>query len=254
MKVSFLGTGTSQGVPVIGCTCEVCKSLDYRDKRYRCAIHLEINQKSLIIDTGPDFRSQVLRAGIEHLDAVLFTHEHKDHIAGLDDIRPFNFKQKKDMPVYGRKQVLDQVRREFHYVFSADKYPGIPKINPIEITEDIFQVDGIDIIPIPVLHHQLPVFGFRIGDFTYVTDANSFSDLAMERVQGTKVMVINALQRTPHISHFTLEEALLLAEKIGAEKTYFTHISHKLGLHREVSAELPEGIFLAYDGLTLEIS
>ncbi|WP_296703079.1 MBL fold metallo-hydrolase [Algoriphagus sp.] len=253
MKVTFLGTGTSQGVPVIGCSCQVCKSLDFRDKRFRSSIHFDLGDLSLVVDTGPDFRSQMLRAGIERLDGVLFTHEHKDHTAGLDDIRPFNFKQQKDMPVFGRVNVLEQIKREFAYVFSSKKYPGVPQVEPVEINEKPFIIQGVKIIPIPVLHYKLPVLGFRIGDFTYITDTNFIPDESMKLIEGSKILVLNALQKKSHISHFTLDEAVLKAKEIGAEQTYLTHISHKLGLHSEVDNELPEGISLAYDGLQVTL-
>lgn len=253
MNIRFLGTGTSQGVPVIGCDCEVCRSVDFRDKRFRCSVHIETEGKSFVIDTGPDFRMQMLRADIHQLDAVIYTHEHKDHTAGLDDIRPFNFRQKKDMPVYGRSQVLNQIRQEYSYVFSEKKYPGVPQVLPIEIDQEPFEVEGISINPIPVMHHKLPVLGFRVGDFTYITDANYISEESKEKIKGSKILVLNALQKTPHLSHFTLEEAIEMAQMLGAEQTYFTHISHKLGLHREVESELPEGIHLAYDGLMLSL-
>lgn len=253
MKVTFLGTGTSQGVPVISCECKVCKSLDFRDKRFRSSIHLEANGVSLVVDTGPDFRSQMLRAGIKRLDAVIYTHEHKDHTAGLDDIRPFNFSQQMDMPIFGRRQVLDQIQREFAYIFSAKKYPGVPQVDAIEITENPFQVNGFSIIPIPVLHYKLPVLGFRFGDFSYVTDANYIPEESLKLLEGTEILVLNALQKEHHISHFTLEEAVQMAQRIGAKQTYFTHISHRLGLHEQIDHELPEGIALGYDGLELTL-
>lgn len=253
MKVTFLGTGTSQGVPVIGCTCEVCRSLDFRDKRFRSSVHLQVGKLSLVIDTGPDFRSQILRAGITDLDAVIFTHEHKDHTAGLDDIRPFNFKQQKDMPVFGKYQVLEQIKREFAYIFSGKRYPGVPQVEAIEIDENPFTIEGVRITPIPVMHYKLPILGFRIGDFTYITDTNFIPDESLKLIEGTKILVLNALQKESHISHFTLNEAIAMAQKIGAKQTYFTHISHKLGLHNTVDNELPEGLALAYDGLQLTL-
>ncbi len=254
MKVTFLGTGTSQGVPVIGCTCRVCQSLDFRDKRFRTSVHLEVDRQSLVIDTGPDFRMQMLRAGIKQLDAVIFTHEHKDHTAGLDDIRPFNFLQQKDIPIFGRKQVLEQIQREYSYVFSDKKYPGVPQVSSFEIDESPFHIQETTIIPIPVLHYKLPVLGFRIGNFSYITDANLIPESSYHLLEGTEILVVNALQKDPHISHFTLEQAISEARKIGAEKTYFTHISHRLGCHEAIEKELPEGIFLAYDGLELNLS
>ncbi len=253
MKITFLGTGTSQGVPVIGCECAVCRSLDFRDKRFRTSIHLEVDGISLVVDTGPDFRMQMLRAGIKKLDAVLFTHEHKDHTAGLDDIRPFNFLQQQDMPVFGRKQVLDQIRREFSYIFSDKRYPGVPQVECVEIDENPFHVNGLTITPIPVLHYKLPVLGFRIGDFSYITDANYISDQSVKLLEGTEILVLNALQKDAHISHFTLDEAIREAQKIGAKMTYFTHISHRLGRHEQVDSELPQGMALAYDGLELSL-
>jgi phosphoribosyl 1,2-cyclic phosphate phosphodiesterase len=254
LKVTFLGTGTSQGVPVIGCKCEVCKSLDFRDQRLRTSIHVEINDTSLVVDTGPDFRMQMLRSGVSKLDGILFTHEHKDHTAGLDDIRPFNFQQQKDMPIFGRKKVLDQIQKEFAYVFSDNKYPGVPQVECVEIDENPFHLNGISIIPIPVFHYKLPVLGFRIGDFSYITDANFIPDESYKLLEGSEVLVLNALQKESHISHFTLDEAVDQAQKIGAKRTYFTHISHRLGLHQQVNHELPQGIQLAYDGLELSLS
>lgn len=247
MKVTLLGTGTSQGVPVIGCDCEVCTSLDFRDQRFRASIHIEVSGKSIVVDTGPDFRMQMLRAGIKKLDAVLMTHEHKDHTAGLDDIRPFNFRQQKDMPVFGKPNVLNQIKREFSYIFSGNRYPGIPQVEPIEIDDSAFVFEGIQITPIPVLHYKLPVLGFRIKDFTYITDANFISEESLKLIEGTDTLILNALQQEPHISHFTLAEAIAMAKKIGARKTYFTHISHRLGLHAKIDSELPDGISLGYD-------
>jgi phosphoribosyl 1,2-cyclic phosphate phosphodiesterase len=253
LKVTFLGTGTSQGVPVIGCECRVCKSLDYRDKRFRTSVYIEANDVSFVIDTGPDFRMQMLRSGINRLDAIIFTHEHKDHTAGLDDIRPFNFMQQKDMPVFGKRQVIDQLKREYSYIFSDKKYPGVPQVSCIEIDEHPFHIEGLDITPLPVLHYKLPVLGFRIRDFSYITDANFIPDSTLALLEGSEILVLNALQKDPHISHFTLDQAIEQAKKIGAKKTYFTHISHKLGLHHEVEQALPEGIFLAFDGMELTL-
>ena len=195
----------------------------------------------------------MLRAGVKRLDAVIFTHEHKDHTAGLDDIRPFNFSQRKDMPIFGRSQVLEQIKREFAYVFSSKKYPGVPQIAPVEIDESPFTIEGIQITPIPVFHYKLPVLGFRIGDFTYITDCNHIPEESFELIRGSKVLVLNALQKESHISHFTLDEAIQKAKEIGAEQTYFTHMSHKIGLHAAIEEELPEGIALAYDGLQVTL-
>ncbi|HNT50165.1 MAG TPA: MBL fold metallo-hydrolase [Cyclobacteriaceae bacterium] len=252
MKITFLGTGTSQGVPVIGCTCEVCQSLDYRDKRLRSSIHVQIEGKSLVIDTGPDFRQQMLREQINRLDAILFTHSHKDHIAGLDDVRAYNFLQQADMPVYGNADVLAQLKTEFYYAFEKNKYPGIPQLRLHEITAP-FTIGSIKIVPLPVLHYQLPVLGFRIKNFSYITDANQIPAQTLDLLKGTKVLVLNALQREKHISHFNLDEALAMAARIGAEQTYFIHISHKLGRHKVVEHELPKSVALAYDGLSIEV-
>ncbi len=253
MKVTFLGTGTSQGVPVIGCDCPVCSSLDFRDKRSRTALHVEIEDKSIVIDTGPDFRQQMLQNKIRKLDAVLYTHEHKDHTAGLDDIRPFNFSQNMDVPIYGTKNVLAQIKTEFAYIFRKVRYPGIPQIKVNEITNKPFFAEGIEVIPIEVLHYKLPVFGFRFADFTYITDASYIADEELEKVKGSKVLVLNALQIDHHISHFTLEKALEIVDLIKPERAFFTHISHKLGTHKDVEDRLPDHIKLAYDGLQISI-
>jgi phosphoribosyl 1,2-cyclic phosphate phosphodiesterase len=253
MQITFLGTGTSQGVPVIACGCEVCQSLDFRDKRLRVSIHIEIDGKSFVIDTGPDFRQQMLRERIKNLDAVIFTHEHKDHTAGLDDVRAYNFFQKKDMPVYARRQVLEQIQQEFAYAFTAIKYPGIPQIDLHEIENQPFEIAGINFTPLEVMHLHLPVFGFRIKDFTYITDVNFISDEELEKVKGSKIVVMGALRKEKHLSHFSLSEAIEVLEKIAPEQAYITHISHQMGLHREVEMELPPFIHLAYDGLVLKL-
>lgn len=253
MIVTFLGTGTSQGIPVIGCHCEVCKSLDYRDKRLRTSIHIQIEDKSIIIDSGPDFRQQVLRERIERLDALLFTHQHKDHTAGMDDVRSFNFKQKMDMPIYGTQSVIKQLKQEFSYIFEPVKYPGVPRVEVNEIDLNPFKIGEIEIQPIEVLHYKLPVMGFRIRDFTYITDANYISEEQIEKIRGSRIVVLNALQIDQHISHFNLEEALYMVEKINPERAYFTHISHKLGLHRKISQFLPSYVQLAWDGLKISI-
>ncbi len=253
MIVTFLGTGTSQGVPVIACDCEVCKSLNLKDNRLRSSILIESEEKTIIVDTGPDFRQQMLRENVQKLDAVVFTHAHKDHIAGLDDIRAFNFKQKAAIDIFATEAVQDALRREFYYIFSEYKYLGIPQINFKTIHNQNFIIGDIDIKPIEVMHFKLPVLGFRIKDFTYITDAKTISESELEKIKGSKTLVINALQREKHISHFTLEEAIAFAQKISAEKTYFTHISHKLGKHEDVMKELPQNIELAYDGLKISI-
>ncbi len=253
MKVTFLGTGTSQGVPVIACSCAVCTSLDYRDKRLRTSIHIAINGLSLVIDTGPDFRQQMLREKIKKLDAVLFTHSHKDHIAGLDDVRAYNFLQNMDMPVYGNRETLAQLRTEFYYAFEKNKYPGIPQLQLHEINTTPFDVRGVEVIPLPVRHLHLPVLGFKINNFSYITDANHIPDETYQLLKGTEVLVLNALQKDKHVSHFNLSEALDVAQKIGAARTFFIHISHKLGRHQDVEKELPQSVALAHDGLVIDL-
>lgn len=253
MIITFLGTGTSQGVPVIACDCEVCRSIDFRDKRLRTSVHVLMDGLSLVIDTGPDFRQQMLRERIKSVDAILFTHAHKDHTAGMDDIRSYNFINKMDMPVYAESPVIDQLKQEFSYIFNGTEYPGIPRVTISAISTAPFHLQNVLITPIRVMHHQLPVLGFRIGDFTYITDANFISAAEKEKIAGSKVLVLNALQIEPHISHYTLEQAVDLAKELNIPKTYFTHISHKLGFHANVSANLPEGIDLAWDGLKVSI-
>lgn len=253
MKITFLGTGTSQGIPVIGCGCQVCKSADKKDKRLRVSVWVQTDDKSIVIDSGPDFRYQMLRAGVSDLDAILYTHEHKDHVAGLDDIRPFNYILKKRINIYATERVQEALKREFQYIFSDVKYHGLPQINLHTITAENFNVGETEIVPFEVMHYKLPILGYRIGDFTYITDAKTISEASLEKIKGTKVLVLNALQKEDHISHLTFSEAIEMANKIGAETTYFTHISHNLGLHDEVRKELPVHIKLAYDGLTIEL-
>lgn len=254
MKINFLGTGTSQGVPVIACDCEVCRSTDFRDKRLRTSLIMEWDNKHLVIDTGPDFRYQMLRLDVQHLDAILFTHAHKDHIAGLDDVRAFNRKQGKPIDIFADLAVHDALKREFFYAFHPQAYFGVPQLNLLTIeANQSFEVLGKTILPIPVLHYKMPVLGFRIEDFTYITDAKTISEEAISKIKGSRILVLNALQQEQHISHMTLQEAIEMAKQIGAEKTYFTHISHNMGLHAEIQQILPKGMFLAYDGLELEV-
>jgi phosphoribosyl 1,2-cyclic phosphate phosphodiesterase len=253
LTVTFLGTGTSQGVPVIGCTCEVCTSLDYRDKRLRTSIHVAVYGQSFVVDTGPDFRQQMLREQIKQVDAVLFTHAHRDHTAGLDDVRAYNFMQEMDMPVYGTQPVLDQLKIEYAYAFSSERYPGIPRLLLRPITTNEIAINKTVIIPLPVLHMKMPVMGFRFGTFSYITDANFISEETFELLKGTEILVLNALQLDSHISHFNLDEALKVVERVQPKKAYFTHISHKLGKHQLVERKLPQDICLAYDGLQLAI-
>ena len=253
MKVTLLGTGTSQGVPVIGCKCAVCLSNNVKDKRLRSSIMIEVGTELFVIDTGPDFRQQMLREKVDHLTAVLFTHEHKDHVAGLDDIRAFNFVQKREMEVYASEQVQETILREFHYAFAKVKYPGVPQIHLKTIVNQPFAIRGVEFIPIEVMHHKLPVFGFRVGDFTYITDANFISDEEKEKIKGSKIIVINALRKESHISHFSLDEALGLVEELNPDMAYITHISHKMGLHKEVESTLPQNVRFAFDGLSFNL-
>jgi phosphoribosyl 1,2-cyclic phosphate phosphodiesterase len=251
--VTFLGTGTSQGVPVIACNCPVCNSIDYKDKRLRSAVHIQTETTSIIIDIGPDFRQQVLREKIPELHAILLTHEHKDHTAGLDDVRSYNFKQKQDMPIYGRRVVLEQVRREFEYIFNGTKYPGVPRVELKEIDNSSFTINDISIQPVEVLHYKLPVFGFKIAGFAYITDAKTISEEEKTKLTGLDVLVLNALQHNAHVSHLTLEEALELIAELKPKEAYLTHISHNLGLTRDVEQTLPVHVHLAYDGLKLSL-
>ncbi len=252
LKITFLGSGTSSGVPMIGCDCEVCTSPDKKDKRLRSSILVQSANTTLVVDTGPDFRYQMLRQKIKHLDAVVFTHPHKDHLAGLDDVKAFNFLNKKPMDVYADSLTEEALRRDFYYAFSDTKYPGIPELNLNTITLEPFLVGDIPIVPILVWHMKMPVMGFRFGPFTYITDANRIEEAEKEKIRGSEVVVLNALRKTKHISHFTLDEATAMAKELKIPVAYFTHISHQLGLHKEIESALPEGMHLAYDGLELK--
>lgn len=253
MKITFLGTGTSQGVPVIACNCIICQSEDRRDKRLRASLLLEAEDQNIVIDAGPDFRQQMLRAEVKQLDSILLTHEHKDHIGGMDDVRAFNYINKKPIDIYSDERVQRAVMREYPYVFSEHKYPGVPQMNLITIDDKPFQISNLHIIPVKVHHYRLPVYGFRINDFAYITDANYISEENKKKLKGVKYMVINALRKEKHLSHFNLREALDLINEISPRKGYITHISHQMGLHSEVSQELPANAELAYDGLVVDI-
>jgi len=253
LKITFLGTGTSQGVPVITCSCEVCRSDDPRDKRLRVSVLLETGDKTIVIDSGPDFRYQMLRAQVKDLDAIVYTHEHKDHVAGLDDIRPFNYLLRKNIDIYATDRVQDALKREFSYIFAEKVYPGTPQINMHTINGENFFIGKTEFIPLDIMHYKLPILGYRINDFTYLTDVKTVPQSSIDKIRGTKVLVVNALQKQEHISHFTLAEAIAFAQDIGAEMTYLTHISHNLGKHADIEKELPSNIRLAYDGLSLEL-
>jgi phosphoribosyl 1,2-cyclic phosphate phosphodiesterase len=252
MKVTFLGTGTSQGVPVIACSCVVCKSTDLKDNRLRCSILLTYDNKNIVIDTGPDFRQQMLRNNILHLDAVLYTHEHKDHVAGLDDIRAFNYFQSKHMEVFLSNHVEIALRREFAYIFAEDKYPGIPLLNLNRIENKAFEIYNKTFLPIEVHHYKMPVFGYRFDDFAYITDAKTIDRKELDKLFGLKYLVINSLRHESHVSHLTLNEALDIIDYLKPKQAFLTHISHQLGLHEVVSKTLPDNVFIAYDGLIIE--
>ncbi len=250
IKITILGTATSLGVPVIGCNCDVCLSDDSKDKRLRSSVLIETNDLKLVIDCGPDFRSQMLQAGVKDVDAILFTHEHRDHTAGLDDIRAFNYLLRKDIPIYGRPSVIAEIKRQFAYIFKEDKYEGAPGVTVNYIKNEPLEIKNTQIIPIEVLHHKLPVFGFRVGDFAYITDASYISDEELTKLKGVKVLVLNALRNTSHFSHFSINEALHVIEEIKPEQAYLTHVSHLIGKHNEVNGTLPSDVALAYDGLS----
>ncbi len=252
MKITFTGTGTSQGVPIIGCKCDVCLSTDNRDQRLRSSIYIEHNGTQLMVDAGPDFRQQCLNLGIDRLDGILITHGHKDHVAGIDDIRALNFVTKKEVDIYCDELGESAIKHEIPYAFDDFKYPGVPEANLIRIhSQQTFSVKNINITPIQVMHYKLPVLGFRIGNFTYITDANAITEAEFEKIYGTEILVLNALRHEKHISHFNVEEAIEMGIKSGAKTVYFTHISHQLGLHSQVEATLPKGFYLAYDGLSI---
>lgn len=252
MKVIFLGTGTSQGVPVIGCECPTCQSSDFRDKRLRSSILVQVNNKNIVIDSGPDFRYQMLRENIKHLEAIIFTHEHKDHTGGLDDIRSYNYLSKKPMDIYAELRVQASLKMEYSYVFNDNKYPGVPEVVLHTISEEPFWIHDIKIIPIRLLHHRLPILGFRIHNMAYLTDIKYIAPKEKEKLIGCKYLIVSGLRKENHIAHFSIQEAIELIDEIKPEKGFITHISHQLGLYAQVSKELPKNIYLAYDRLTID--
>jgi phosphoribosyl 1,2-cyclic phosphate phosphodiesterase len=254
LQITFLGTGTSSGVPMIGCDCEVCRSPEKKDKRLRSSILVRSPHTTLVVDTGPDFRYQMLRAKVRKLDAVIYTHPHKDHLAGLDDIRAYNFFTRKAMHIYADSLTEEALRRDFYYAFTDTKYPGIPELELHTLTNEGFRVGDIPVMPVPVWHLKMPVMGFRFGKFTYITDANRIDEPEKEKIRGSEVLVLNALRLKKHISHFNLEEAIELVRELKVPTAYFTHISHQLGKHELIEAELPDGMHLAWDGLVLELT
>ena len=251
--MTFLGTGTSQGVPVIACNCAVCRSADVRDKRLRSSVLLETEGKVLMIDAGPDFRQQLLRERVRQLDGILLTHEHKDHVAGLDDVRAFNHITGKPVDIYAEQRVLKALEREFPYVFSETKYPGAPEMTLHAIDERPFAVAGVAVTPVRLWHHRLPVLGFRIGRMAYVTDVNRVDEAEFEKLTQLEVLVVGTVQRMRHISHFNLEEALRFIAKVQPQNAYLTHLSHRFEIHAALQASLPAGVHVAYDGLEVSI-
>ena len=250
----LLGTGTSQGIPVIACDCEVCTSTDPRDNRLRCSVLIETGTDNYVIDAGPDFRQQMLRAQVKSLNGVIFTHEHKDHVAGLDDVRAFNHKEKRPMEIYCTLEVDIALKREFHYVFFNETYPGVPKLNINLLDGNSFKLpDGTVLTPIRVLHYKMPVLGFRLKNFVYITDAKTVSEEERKKVRGCDTLVVNCLHEFPHISHFNLEEVLEFIEDVRPKKAFLTHISHYFGKHAEIEAKLPEHVFPAFDGQQFEL-
>lgn len=251
VKVTFLGTGTSSGVPMIGCECAVCSSRNKKDKRLRSSILVQSSRTTLVVDTGPDFRYQMLRENVKKLDAVIFTHSHKDHMAGLDDVKAYNYFLKRPIDLYADSLTEAALHRDFYYAFGESKYPGIPELNLHKIDLEPFLVGDIPIIPILVWHLKMPVLGFRFGKFTYITDANKIEEAEKNKIIGSEVLVLNALRKKKHISHFNLDEAIEMVTELKIPRAYFTHISHQLGCHDEIETGLPSGNHLAYDGLVL---
>ena len=250
MKITLLGTGTSQGIPVLGCDCEVCRSVDSCDNRLRTSCIIESAEANILIDCGPDFRQQLLRNPVPRIDAVLLTHDHQDHVAGLDELRAFIFKQNKPMPIYAEDAVLKNIKKRFDYAFKKNPYPGTPQFQLHTIKPGKLHINGVELKALRVLHGNLPILGFRIGDFAYLTDVNHIEQESAEKLAGLDVLVLDALHHRPHHSHFNLEEAVEEAKRLNAKKTFFTHISHQMGLHAVIDKQLPENVFLGYDGLS----
>lgn len=252
MKITFLGTGTSIGVPVIGCECEICRSVDPRDNRLRASILWEVGNTNILVDAGPDFRIQMLRAKCSSVSSILLTHLHYDHVGGLDDVRGLNLSMKKAVDIYANRQTADAVRRVMPYVFVENKYPGVPNMNLYEVDEESFEASGVLVEPIPVMHGKMPILGYRIGNWAYITDASYISEESMTKLQGLDVLILNALRFKEHPSHFSVEESLAIVEQLKPRRTYFTHFSHEIGLHSETQKKLPPNVYLAYDGLIVE--
>ena len=253
LDITILGSGTSTGVPLIGCDCEVCTSTNSKNKRLRTSIKISSPTTTVVIDTTPDFRYQMLRTNTTHIDAVVFTHPHRDHYAGLDDIRPFNFFSHKPMAIYANALTQVAIKRDFYYAFEKDKDEGLPEMILNTIDKDNFTIGDISFTPIQVMHREMPVLGFRIGDFTYITDANFITETEMEKIRGSKILILNALRKQTHPTHYNLEQALAVVGSLDIPTVYFTHFSHQIGLHDEVEAALPKGIHLAYDGLQFSV-
>ena len=254
MKVTFLGTGTSQGIPIIGCKCPVCKSANARDKRLRTSALVSVGDKNILIDIGPDFREQMLRNDVSHLDAILVTHAHRDHVAGIDDIRPYNYYQQSAIDIYARSNAIEAIRRDYAYIFAQHIYPGLPEANLIEVSgSSVVRIGNTEVVPIEAMHKDMPILGYKMERFAYVTDANYIAPTELDKIKGMDVLVINALRQEKHFSHFSLAEALEVIEILKPRKAYLTHMSHEMGFYDEVSRNLPENVFLAYDGLTVEI-
>jgi phosphoribosyl 1,2-cyclic phosphate phosphodiesterase len=253
MHITFLGTGTSSGVPVISCKCDVCTSSDKRDSRLRTSILIQVDGNTIVIDSGPDFRQQMLENKVDDISAIVFTHEHKDHVAGLDDVRPYNFIHKKHINVYAEARVQKALRREFAYIFAEDRYPGLPQIKMHLLTRHPFRIGNTRIIPIRAYHYRLPIFGFRINNFAYLTDVKTVPDEEKAKLKGLDVLVVTALHKEKHVSHMNLEESLAFIDEIKPQKTYLTHLSHSFGLHAVEEPKLPENVYIAYDGLKTSV-